>query len=207
MKDNLKAIAFAAALGLVCAGLLTAANQILKPLQEANAEAERLRNVFNVLDVDYDADAPADQLVKLAEQKVRRREAGELVLYQYEHPTHGTLRAVEFSGPGLWGPVEGLLCLKGDLKTIFRISFYKHEETPGLGGEIEKPPFRRQFEGIDVSAADIAIVRSPSAPNEINAVTGATMTCDKVQAMVNRTIRKVRENRQAVLAQEVTHGQ
>jgi Na+-transporting NADH:ubiquinone oxidoreductase subunit C len=197
MKESLKTLAFAAVLGIACAGLLTAANQVLGPYQEANRLAEKWRNVFEVLDVPYDADAKAEELLKLVRSDknpngiVFEAAAGDLKYYQYTHPDEGVLRAVEFEGPGLWGPVKGLICMKGDLKTIFRISFYEHEETPGLGGEIETPEFRGRFEGKTIAPPDgkagIRIVRGRKAAgtNEIDAISGATMTCDKVETMLN----------------------
>ncbi|PKK96399.1 MAG: hypothetical protein CVV58_06550, partial [Tenericutes bacterium HGW-Tenericutes-3] len=48
---------------------------------------------------------------------------------------------------GLWSTLYGYLALETDLKTIKGISFYKHAETPGLGGEIDKPEFQKNFYG------------------------------------------------------------
>jgi Na+-transporting NADH:ubiquinone oxidoreductase subunit C len=96
----------------------------------------------------------------------------------------------------LWGPVEGFLCFEEDMRTISAVSFYKHEETPGLGGEISSAGFTGQFEGLAAVSADgrpgIAIVGDgASAPNEVDAISGATMTSDKVQDMLNRVIAEV----------------
>ena len=210
MKDSLRTLVFAAVLAVVCAGLLTAASYVLRPLQDANAKAEKWRNIFGVLDVAYDPAASAGELLKLVRSpdnpggKVAEREAGGMNIFQYDHPEEGLLRAVEFSGPGLWGPVEGLLCLKADLKTVFRISFYKHEETPGLGGEISSEAFGKQFVGrsIDVPGAPpgIRVVRTRTgALNEVDAISGATLTCDKVAAMLDTVSKQVLAHREEVL--------
>ena len=55
--------------------------------------------------------------------------------------------AVGVKGPGLWGGIEGILALEPDMKTIKGLTFYKQEETPGLGGEIAGSDFRDQFIG------------------------------------------------------------
>jgi Na+-transporting NADH:ubiquinone oxidoreductase subunit C len=200
MKDSLRVVTFAAVLGVVCAGLLTGANRVLAPYQKANELAERLRNVFHVLDVEVQPGASAETLVRLAEQEVRERRVGELRLYEYDHPRAGRLRAIEFRGQGLWGPVEGLLCLRADLRTIFRVSFYKHEETPGLGGEIESEGFRSQFAGKVVGPEGVRIVRGKAtAANEIDGISGATMTCQKVQAMLNDVLGRIADRRQEIL--------
>jgi len=207
MKDSLRTLVFAAVLAVVCAGLLTAANRLLADYQHANAEAERLRNVFAALDLKL-GPAPealtAAELVKIAQREIRERHVSDLTIYEYKHPEVGLLRAVEFSGPGLWGPVEGLLCLRSDLKTVFRISFYKHEETPGLGGEISSEAFGKQFVGrsIDVPGAPpgIRVVRTRTgARNEVDAISGATLTCDKVAAMLDTVSKQVLAHREEVL--------
>ena len=236
MKDNLKTLAFALALAVVCAGLLTAANRLLADRQKANEEAERWRNVFAVLDLKLDADdfsriaagrlgtgaAPdavaaeakrleagyvltAPEMVAVAARKIREREVGELAIFEYDHPEAGRLRAIEFAGPGLWGPVEGLLCLKADLATVFAVSFYKHEETPGLGGEIGTADFRNRFQNKNVAlpGAEPGILVVPAgaaeAANEIDGISGATMTCDKVQAMLRRVCERIAEHREDIL--------
>ena len=205
MKGSLQAIVFAAVLGVVCAGLLTGAHVLLKDRQDANAEAERLRNIFLVLDVPFREDDDAAQLVKLAKDTVTEHEVDGLKYYQYEHPDQGTLRAFEFAGPGLWAPIKGLLCLRGDLVKVYAVSFYKHEETPGLGGEIDTPAFRGQFVGKRIEK-DLRIAAGAGAEdNGISAISGATMTSDKVQAMLNEAIAKIRERKGKIL-REVSHG-
>jgi Na+-transporting NADH:ubiquinone oxidoreductase subunit C len=58
------------------------------------------------------------------------------------------------AGKGLWSTVYGFLALKADNRTVAGVSFYKHGETPGLGGECEKPAFTGQFTGKVIAGAD-----------------------------------------------------
>ena len=84
------------------------------------------------------------------EENVRQEDLGELTLYRYIQPEgsgEAEIMAVEFEGPGLWGPIKGFLALGADAETIRGLTFYEQEETPGLGGEIASESFRRQFEG------------------------------------------------------------
>ena len=123
-----------------------------------------------------------------------------------EVPTYRAV-AVPFAGPGLWGPVEGFLALESDMRTIRGITFHKQEETPGLGGEIASASFTRQFEGksiVDESGRPgIRILRAGAAPpeskgaNEVDGITGATTTCEKVQAMLNEIIARIARARDA----------
>ena len=102
-----------------------------------------------------------------------------------------------FEGPGLWGPIKGFLALESDMKTIRGLTFYEQEETPGLGGEIVADWFREQFAGktiVDAQGkAGIEIGGSKSGPNHVDGITGATMTCDKVEAMLNKLVKTLVE--------------
>ena len=53
-------------------------------------------------------------------------------------------------GKGLWGTLWGYLALKSDLETIQGLTFYKHKETPGLGGEVDNPRWKGQWPGKQV---------------------------------------------------------
>jgi Na+-transporting NADH:ubiquinone oxidoreductase subunit C len=208
MKDSLKTIIFATVLGVVCAGLLAAANQVLKPYYEANKEADKLKNVFNVLGVPYSKSATSEELLQLTRAKnpkgvVEEAKVAGMTIYTYDNPQAGKLYAVEFDGPGLWGPVKGLLCLKSDMKTVYSIAFYEQEETPGLGAEISGPEFCGQFKDKTIAGAGepgIRVAKPAQAKgnSEVDGISGATLTCDKVSAMINSISRKVLDNRQAI---------
>ncbi len=85
------------------------------------------------------------------------------------------------------------------MKTIRAISFYKHEETPGLGGEIGASWFQDQVKGKLIEDSDgnpgMRVQSGASESNEVDAITGATMTCDKVEDMLNITIANIIKNR------------
>ena len=80
--------------------------------------------------------------------------------------------------------------------TIHAVTFSKHEETPGLGGEITSDAFRDQFRGLSVldesGLRGLRIVGDGAdGPNEVDAISGATMTSDKVEEMLNRIIERI----------------
>ncbi len=109
--------------------------------------------------------------------------------------------AVPFAGQGLWGPIRGFLALDPDMKTVRGITFYEQEETPGLGGEIASSWFREQFKGKSIASSEgkpgIHIRRGggASGANEVDAITGATMTCNKLEAIINAVIGQIIEGR------------
>jgi Na+-transporting NADH:ubiquinone oxidoreductase subunit C len=199
VKNNVYTLFYAGVLGTVCSLLLTAAASFTAPYQEANAKAEKNRNILGVLQVRYPPGASSQELVKIFEDNVRQEQLGELEMYRYVPPQDSGAEetvAVGFEGPGLWGPVKGFLALDKQMRIILGITFYEQEETPGLGGEIASDWFREQFTGKSIfdEAGNPGIIISSSegeAPNKVDAISGATMTCDKIQAMLNEAIKSI----------------
>ncbi|MDP6507018.1 MAG: FMN-binding protein, partial [Planctomycetota bacterium] len=76
------------------------------------------------------------------------------------------------------------------------MSFYKQEETPGLGGEIASKDFTDRFIKKKLFDAQgqpaLTLVRPGSAKGEyeLDAISGATMTSDKVQALITAAAKK-----------------
>ncbi|UCG56723.1 MAG: FMN-binding protein [Phycisphaerales bacterium] len=193
MKGNLYALAYAAVLGTVCALLLTAAAAVTAPYRQANAEAEEVLNILRVLQVPLQDDTSARQLGEVFKSNVREEQRGDVAVYVYSPSADQGAIALRFAGPGLWGPIKGFLALEPDMKTIRGVTFYEQEETPGLGGEIVSSAFREQFVGksiVDQNGNPGIVISSAgeTAPNKVDAISGATMTCDKVQAMLNSAI-------------------
>ncbi|MHC4243099.1 MAG: FMN-binding protein [Planctomycetota bacterium] len=204
MKNNVYTLFYAGVLGTVCSLLLTAVASFTAPYKEANAEAEKNQNILGVLQVPYPAESSSQELVKIFEDNIRLEQKGTLTMYRYVPPKDSgntETVAVAFEGPGLWGPVKGFLALEQDMRTIRGITFYEQEETPGLGGDIATDKFRDQFVGksiVDTTGAPGIIISSgpESAANKVDAISGATMTCDKVQAMLNEAISSIVEEKQ-----------
>ena len=108
--------------------------------------------------------------------------------------------AIPAAGPGLWGPIEGLIGLAEDGVTITAVSFYKQEETPGLGGEIAGKDFTDRFINKKLFDAQgdpaLKLVRPGRAKGdyEVDAISGATMTSDKVQDLITAAAEKFKFN-------------
>jgi Na+-transporting NADH:ubiquinone oxidoreductase subunit C len=103
-----------------------------------------------------------------------------------------TAYALPFEGQGFWAPIRGIIGIAADKQTITGIAFYEQNETPGLGAEIAKPPFRRQFENKVLSwQAKPINMRRPGAElgkNDVQAVTGATQTSVRLEDIINRAV-------------------
>jgi Na+-transporting NADH:ubiquinone oxidoreductase subunit C len=196
---------FAGILGIVCSLVLVGANQFTAPYREANQKAEEIRNFLSALDSSIDVNADPQTLIQIFNRDVKKVTLGGLTLYEY-YPTGSKTGnpasvAVPFAGAGLWGPIKGVIALEPDLETIKGIRFYEQEETPGLGGEIGSSWFQKEFVGkkiVSKSGEPGFKVLKPGQTEDINSVdgiTGATMTSDRVQTIMDNLSKALNKER------------
>jgi len=203
MREKFYMIGFTAVLCFVCAVLLTAASRLLAGFQERNRELEKIQNVLKVFHVPYDVKASFHETKATFDHKVRLTTLDGLTVYELKggHGVAGI--AFPIHGPGFWGPIHALLALEPDRRTIMGISFYEHEETPGLGARISEPAFQNQFKGKKIVGADgtqgimISKPGKPKGINTVDAITGATRTCEAVQKFLTENIRQFLKLEQA----------
>ncbi len=128
----------------------------------------------------------ADDLAGLS-----RREKYSLVYLVREN---GDIRQVVLPvrGQGLWSTMYAYIALQDDFKTVSGISFYEHGETPGLGGEIENDSWQARWQGKEVydeSYQEVLTVgKAPDdkpEKHQIDGISGATLTTDGVDSMVD----------------------
>lgn len=97
-------------------------------------------------------------------------------------------------GSGYDSRLYGFLALEGDGNTVVALSFFEHEETPGLGAEIDSEAWRAQWRGkkvrddagrlrIGVASGRVA-PGSPDAPFRVDGIAGATLTCEGVDSLL-----------------------
>ncbi len=99
------------------------------------------------------------------------------------------------SGLGLWSTIYGYISLQNDGKTVSGLTFYQHGETPGLGGEIDNPAWRKQWLGkIALGTAGEPVMQvmrgkvpagSAGSEHQVDGISGATITSRAVGNMVN----------------------
>ncbi len=97
-------------------------------------------------------------------------------------------------GKGLWSTLYGFLAVANDGVTVRGITFYQHGETPGLGGEVDNPHWKAQWNGkklfdekgqveIDVIKGVVSD-RTENAQYKIDGLSGATITSNGVERLV-----------------------
>jgi len=105
----------------------------------------------------------------------------------------GTLETIVLPvhGYGLWSTMYAYVALESDARTLRGITFYSHQETPGLGGEIDNPRWLAQWPGkvaADPAGEVLLQIAKAAAPGDeqshIDAIAGATLTSRGVQQLV-----------------------
>ena len=98
---------------------------------------------------------------------------------------------MEILGSGAWGgPIYGFLVIEPDLVTINHVTILEHSETPSLGGQIGNPSYLANFKGVKFNPG-INITSNPTgAENEVDAITGATVTSNGFEQILNDTYLK-----------------
>ena len=209
-SSNTYTIVYASVIVIIVAFLLAFISSVLKPTQDANVENDTKGQILTSLNIDIKASGfnVADEFKNVQDMLWNGTElvpyegkflssygsaikAGELHVFvaQAEGETKYVLPV---TGRGLWGGLWGYIALNADKKTVYGTYFYHESETAGLGARIGERWFQEQFNGKPVFAGEnteavaLKVVKAGAskAENEIDGVTGATLTSDGVSAMV-----------------------
>ena len=109
------------------------------------------------------------------------------------------LLVLQQAGAGLWGTIYALVGFNAQRTALTGFAIRGHNETPGLGARMEEPWFRNQFAG--KSGPFTTINDEPkdkqtggsTGNNEMDAITGATVTTRAVQVMLNQSLLAVED--------------
>ena len=105
--------------------------------------------------------------------------------YYTAQSSEGKRYILPMQGPGLWGTIAIMVGFEEDLSTFSGLAIVSQNETPGLGARIEEPWFTKQFQG-KKSPFTLVNEGTAKAPNEIDAITGATRTSEYFRNLTNR---------------------
>ena len=100
-------------------------------------------------------------------------------------------------GNGLWGAIGGYIAVNADESTCYGIFFRHDSETPGLGAEITTDKFKSQFVGKNIKRdgvlTSIAVLKKGTkaeGQDQVDAISGATLTCNGVNEMLSASLKK-----------------
>lgn len=154
----------------ICVGILGAVNQITTPIIAAN-EVKSEEAAMKQLITDADHFDTVDNIEDESIKKVCVAKNGDAAV--------GYVLKMEPNGYG--GPIKMLIGIdtEGNLKGI---SILELSETPGFGANAVKDSFKNQF--VD-RKMPLDLTKSAPKDNEIQAITGATITSTAVTNAVN----------------------
>ena len=186
-------ILFVLILGSILSTALVSVDAYTAPLIEKNKVRKLRLSVLKALEIPYSKDEIEQTFLDTV--IVKKAEDKEF----YVAKTGGNI-AFEIYGSGLWGPIHGILALMPDLKTIKGITIIYQEETPGLGGRIAEAEFLDRFKNKEIFPQ--LLIQSPGKANlnnEVDGITGATLTCKAFEGILNSAITKyvsaIKENK------------
>lgn len=87
---------------------------------------------------------------------------------------------------GFSGMIEVLTGISND-GSLAGMTILSHGETPGLGANATLPDFRNQYQGLSATE-NVSVAKSAPSGNQIQAITGATITSEAVTDGVNIAI-------------------
>ena len=147
-------------------------------------------------DIEYVARNPETSLAVPVKRDLAqlRRIPRYMVIYRVLENGEFTKFILPIYGRGLWSTMYGFMALDRDLRTIRGFTFYEHGETPGLGGEVDNPRWKKIWVGkqaydveghvrIEVIKGNVDRTR-PGAIYQVDGLSGSTLTTRGVDRMV-----------------------
>ncbi len=211
-QGNTYTFLYSVILVVVVAALLSIVSLSLQPRQDENRQNEKRQNILSAIHVSSTADNSAELFNKYIKEqfivnakgekiegkafnidiaKEYKKAAGERELPVFVAEVDGATKYIlPIYGAGLWGPIWGYISLDENKATIYGTFFDHSGETPGLGAEITTPKFNEQFKSKEIfsgeSLTSIRIVKggNASGSNEVDAISGGTITSQGVEAML-----------------------
>ena len=217
-ESNVYTIVYASGMVILVALLLAFTSQSLQKKQQQNEAIDKMRQILRSINIDAsnaeaeneykklitetfvvdasgnktDGDAFETNLVdELAKPEAARKYP------VYVATINGEQKYIlSMSGTGLWGPIWGYISLNSDKNTVYGADFGHSGETPGLGSEIDKPEFGREFIGKHIfnkenQFVSIAIVKpgkTAIGQDYVDGISGGTITSQSVHTMLETSI-------------------
>ena len=196
-NSNIYTFVYMTVVVIIVAVLLAVVSQALAPKQQANILLDKQKQILGALKVDYTNADPAEVYYTLVQDTLKY---GEMEVY-VANINGATKYILPLSGKGLWGGIGGYLALDADKNTIYGVNFNHESETPGLGAKIVELPFREQFEGKHIRNAagevvSVAVLKAgkhAEGQEQVDAISGATITSSGVSTMLEVNLAEYEE--------------
>lgn len=180
MKKIIHIIVTLSIIGAISGGLLSRVNNWADPLIAENKRAETEKGIFLV-----HPDGKYYEKINTPDLEIYK------VFNESKLPIGYSLVC---EGNGFQGKIRLIAGLNTDLSKITSLEILEQVETPGLGTKITEEPFKKQFKGLlTIPKIEWIKGKPPEKPNEIQTITGATISSKSVVAIVNEGIQRARK--------------
>jgi len=182
LNKTVKMIVTLTVLGALAGIILAVVFKMTDPLIRINREKELKAAIFTVL--------PEAEDYRTLTKELK----GEVVTVYVGLGSSGSPVGIAFKadGNGFQGNVGIMVGLGLDFMKLKGIEVLDQVETPGLGDRIREKWFKAQFKGVEVHPKiEYIKYRKPEKPNQIQAITGATISSNAVVTNINNAIKKV----------------
>lgn len=178
MKKVVKRVLVLGIIGVFSGFVLAVAYNYAKPKIQKNKQQAKRKAIYNIL--------PSTETYEVENINGRK------IYFCYKDGKKLSGYAFETSGMGYQGEIVMMVGLHKNLKTLKGIEILKHSETPGLGANIVKKSFKKQFEGLKIyPSIEYTTKEPPKKKNQIQAITGATVTSSSVVEILNNRLDRV----------------
>lgn len=169
-------------IGIIAGGLLAMVNNWADPLISANKKAETEAAIFRV------------QSEGKSYEKITNTGLEAYKVMDEHNNVIGY--ALVYEGNGFQGKIRLICGLSEDIEKMTSLEILEQVETPGLGTKVTETPFTDQFKQLQTSPT-VNWVKGipPSQPNEIQAITGATISSKAVVNIINNGIDQMKKLR------------
>lgn len=185
MSGMLKLIFTLAFAGLLSGLAIVGSYVVTLPKITANKQAALERAVFNVLPGSSKLQPMVWRDSKLITVEVPAK--GEKAIYAaYDSTGSFVGYAIPSEGPGFQDTIQLIFGFKTGDKKIVGMQVLDSRETPGLGDKIMKDEkFLAEFHDLAVTPDVVAIKGHGTNPNEVDAITGATISSKAIVKIIN----------------------
>ena len=184
LRRKLLDVVFIVVLGVVSVAMLLAAQSYSAPAVRRFREMRLQTNVLTAAGIAW---TQAD-FKDVFGQRVREESRDGLTWYVAD-----SLVIYEFTGRGLWGMIEGIVTLDSALSHIVSVRILSQEETPGLGDRIKDASYLVTYRGKTAAEPlELAIRHAAEAENEVDAISGATLSSQALVKTVSEATGRLR---------------
>lgn len=179
MNNMVKMFLNLTVIGALSGGLLALIFGVADPLIQANREKELKESIFVVL--------PEARDYSVMEKTIGKEK---FTIYRGVNGKGEPVGiAFKAAGNGFQGVIVTMVGLDLDYMKLKGVKVLEQVETPGLGNRINEPDFEGQFKGVEIlPRIEYIKNRKPEKPNQIQAITGATISSDAVVKNLNKAI-------------------